>query len=263
MNQIIALASSRRDFMKLSAAAAVATAVAATTSLPSFAMGLGQSAAQDMDILNYALTLEHLEAAAYKAVIASGLLSGNVLKLFQEFGGHEATHEGALTDTINKLGGKPVAALAKYNFPSFKSQSEIVTYFQGVEELGASAYLGQAPRLQNPDLLSAAVSIHNVEAQHASVLGDLIGVQPPVFGTAKTMEQVLAVVGPLLSTAAAPAASTTTTTTAPTAMPATGGGGAGVQDAIGALEVLLAGLGALGAGFYLRRGTRNSETHKN
>ena len=262
MNPIIALPTGRRDFMKLSAAAAVATAVAATTSLPSFAMGLGQSAAQDLDILNYALTLEHLEAAAYKAVIGSGLLSGNVLKLFQQFGAHETTHVGALTDTINKLGGKPVAAQAKYNFPAFKSQGEIVTYFQGVEELGASAYLGQAPRLQNPDLLSAAVSIHNVEAQHASVLGDLIGVNPPAFGTAKTMEQVLAVVGPLLSTTApAPSASGTTTTTAPTAMPATGGGGA--QDATTALEVLLAGLGALGAGFYLRRGNRNSETHKN
>ena len=66
--------------------------------------------------------------------------------------------------------------------------------------LGAAAYLGQAPRIQNPDLLTAAVSIHNVEAQHAAILSDLIGVSPsPVVGTPKTMEQVLAVVTPILS----------------------------------------------------------------
>ena len=248
MNQLTSLPSSRRDFMRLSAAATVATALAAATSLPTLAMGLSQSASQDMDILNYALTLEHLEAAAYKAVNASGLLSGNVLKLFQEFGGHESTHVTALTDTIKKLGGTPVAAQAMYNFPSFKSQSEIVTYFQGVEELGASAYLGQAPRLQNPDLLTAAVSIHNVEAQHASVLGDLIGVQPPAFGTPKTMDQVLAVVMPLLSPA-------------PAKMPTTGGSSA--PDTTSAIEILLAGLGALGAGFFLRRGTRNTGSPKN
>ena len=136
MNQLITRSSTRRDFMRLSAAATVATALGAATSLPTLAIGLGQSAAQDLDILNYALTLEPREATAYKAVNASGRLSGSVQKLFQVFGGHESTHVGALTDTIKKLGGTPVAAQTAYNFPSFKSQGEIVTYFQDVEELG-------------------------------------------------------------------------------------------------------------------------------
>jgi hypothetical protein len=92
-----------------------------------------------------------------------------------------------------------VKAVAKYNFPSFASQAEVLTYFQTVEELGVAAYLGQAPRVQNPDLLTAAVSIHNVEAQHAAVLSDLIGVAPsPAFGIPKTMEEVLMVVTPIL-----------------------------------------------------------------
>ncbi|MCX6046021.1 MAG: ferritin-like domain-containing protein, partial [Chloroflexi bacterium] len=81
---------------------------------------------------------------------------------------------------------------------------------------GAAAYLGQAPRLQNADLITAAVSIHNVEAQHAAALGDLLGVSPaPNFGTPKTMEEVLAVVSPILM---APGSM-------PTQMPGTGGGG--------------------------------------
>lgn len=189
---------SRRNFLRMSAAAAV---VATLPRTPFFnGVALAQSPSQDLEILNYALTLEHLESAAYKAILASGLLSGTALDYFRSFGAHEADHVQAVTATIQKLGGTPVQAQAKYNFPSFTSQSEVLTYFQTVEELGAAAYLGQAPRLQNPDVLTAAVSIHNVEAQHAAVLADLIGISPsPQFGMPKTMDEVLAVVSPLLN----------------------------------------------------------------
>ncbi len=154
----------------------------------------------DLDILNYALTLEHLEARAYNIALGSGLLSGTALDYFNTFGGHETTHVDTLTSTIKDLGGTPVAAQASYNFPSFANQQEVLEYFQTVEELGASAYLGQAPRIQNPDLLTAAVSIHNVEGQHAAILSDLIGVTPvPAFAMPRTMDEVLAVVGPILA----------------------------------------------------------------
>jgi hypothetical protein len=104
-----------------------------------------------------------------------------------------------LTQTIRDLGGSPVAKAGAYAFPSFGSGDEVVEYFQVVEELGAAAYLGQAPRLVNPDLITAAVSIHNVEAQHAAVLSDLIGVSPaPAFAEPKTMEEVLMVVTPII-----------------------------------------------------------------
>lgn len=211
----------RRAFLRNSAVTAVATAIAFSPAASRAALATTssrapkqQSAAQDLDILNYALTLEHLEATAYRAINASGLMSGSPAKYFVQIGAHEADHVVTLDKTIRSLGGTPVAALASYNFPAFKSQAEVLTYFQAVEELGAAAYLGQAPRLQNPDLLTAAVSIHNVEAQHAAILSDLIGVSPsPAFGMPKTMEQVLAVVTPIL-------------TPGVPAMPGTGMGGA-------------------------------------
>ncbi|MBA3530954.1 MAG: ferritin-like domain-containing protein [Ardenticatenales bacterium] len=204
----------RRDFLKASAVTAVATALAASPLAGNITFA--QSASQDLEILNYALTLEHLEAAAYRAVIGSGLLSGKALEYFQDFGAHEAAHVDALTTTIKSLGGTPVAAQAKYNFPAFKSQQEVLEYFHTVEELGAAAYLGQAPRLMSGDLLTAAVSIHNVEAQHAAVLADMIGVSPaPDFGTPKSMDQVLAVVTPIL----------TVPGSMPSGMPTTGRGG--------------------------------------
>lgn len=211
----------RRDFLKVSAATTVATALATSPLFGKGGVALAQSAAQDLEILNYALTLEHLEAAAYKAALASGLLSGDVLTYFQDFGAHEAAHVTALTQTIQKLGGTPVQAQAKYNFPAFASQQEVVEYFHTVEELGAAAYLGQAPRLMNGDLLTAAVSIHNVEGQHAATLADVLGKAPsPAFAPAKTMDEVLAVVTPILTVQGA----------TPPAMPTTGRGGAPRQS---------------------------------
>lgn len=200
----------RRNFLKSSAAALFATTMLGTRlmSVPAFA----QSSMIDLDILNYALTLEHLESRAYQDVNNLGLLTGKAKEYFVEIGNHEAAHVVALTGTITKLGGTPVRAQEKYNFPTFKTEKEVLAYFQTLEELGAAAYLGQAGNIKDKDLLTAAVSIHNVEGQHAAVLADLTGRAPsPAFAEAKTMEQVLPLIKPLLSSA-------------PAAMPRTGRG---------------------------------------
>lgn len=203
---------SRRNFLRASAATMIVTALASTKLMTTAAYA--QSGSSDIDILNYALTLEHLESRAYQDVNNIGVLTGKAKDYFISFGNQEAAHVVALTGTITKLGGAPVRAQERYNWPTFKNGDEVLTYFQMVEELGAAAYLGQAPRIQDKDLLTAAVSIHNVEGQHAAILSDLIG--KPVtlaFAEAKTMDQVLAVVKPLLGTM-------------PAAMPQTGRGGA-------------------------------------
>ncbi len=225
MNRNDSTAFNRRDFLKISAATAVATALAGTPFVRNGRVVMAQSGNAFVDVLNYALTLEHLEARAYKDVIASGLLSGQVLQYFQTFGAHEAAHVDALTSTIQSLGGTPVQAQASYNWPAFANQQEVLMYFHTVEELGAAAYLGAAPSLiDNDDLLTAAVSIHNVEGQHAAVLSDLIGVSPsPAFAEAKTMAQVLEVVTPILTVA-----------TVPAGMPSTGRGGAPTRQTINA-----------------------------
>lgn len=204
----------RRHFLRVSAATLVTGTLAATT------VGSGRAFAQSGDatieILNYALTLEHLEARAYREVLAAGLVTGQARNYFQSFGAHEAAHVDALTQTIQSLGGMPVQAQQNYNWPAFQNEREVLEYFQMVEELGAAAYLGQAPNLiGNDDLLTAAVSIHNVEGQHAAVLADLIGISPsPAFAEAKSMAQVLQVVTPILQQ-----------TNMPTQMPSTGRGG--------------------------------------
>ena len=196
---------SRRKFLIGSGATLGAAALFGASALtPGQLLGARIASAQnlnsDMDILLFALTLEHVENAAYRALNASGLLSGRVAGYFQEFGAHENTHVVALTDTIIKLGGTPVAEQASYNFPNLTSQEAAVAFFATVEEVGAGAYLGAAPLLQDKNLLAAAASIHNVEAQHASILRAVMGDSEPspAFGSPKTLDEVLAAVGPLL-----------------------------------------------------------------
>lgn len=190
----------RRNFLKASAIATMTAALATAPRLSNSAHA--QDGMTDIDILNYALTLEHLESRAYKDVNSIGMLTGKAQEYFVTFGDQEAAHVVALTGTITKLGGTPVRAQAEYNIPTFNNEQEVLDYFQMLEELGAAAYLGAAPLIQDSELLTAAVSIHNVEGQHAAVLSDLVG-KPvaPAFAESKTMDEVVATIQPILSTA--------------------------------------------------------------
>lgn len=158
----------------------------------------------DLDILNYALTLEYLEAAAYKAINDAGVLSGRAATYFKAFGQHEQDHVDALLATIPKLGGTPVAK-PTFNFSSVPTNAvEIVKFFQTVESVGVSAYLGAAGSIKNFDVLEAALAIHAVEAEHASALADLVApgtdlFSPSAFETPRTPAQVLEIVAPFLT----------------------------------------------------------------
>lgn len=166
-----------------------------------------QTLKTDLDILQFALTLEHFEDAAYRFANGSGLLKGTVADLFKAFGAHEATHVAAITDVIKKMGGNPVAEQPKYNLPTLQNQDEVVRLFTTLEEVGAGAYLGAAPLIKDKGILGAAASILNVEAQHASTFRAFMNdpMPSPAFGQAFTPDEVLAKVKPFLDVQAAPA----------------------------------------------------------
>jgi len=141
------------------------------------AMGEDDSTAQfgegDLGILNYALTLEYLETAFYADVAKSGLFKGADLATIKQFGSQEADHVVALTDAIKGAGGKP-APKPKTEFP-LNNATQVLKLASTVENLGAAAYLGQAPRIKSPEVLAAALSIHSVEGRHAAALNTLLG----------------------------------------------------------------------------------------
>jgi hypothetical protein len=173
-------------------ATTTATEATSTTSTTgSSTSGTDQFGDGDLGIVNYALTLEYLEAAFYDDVAKSGLFKGDELALLKQFGDDEAAHVAALTQTANKLG--KAAKKPKTDFPLDDAKS-VAKLAAQVENLGAAAYLGQAANIESEDVLAAALSIHTVEARHAAVLNTLIGesITPDgAFAVPKSADQVL------------------------------------------------------------------------
>jgi Ferritin-like domain len=132
---------------------------------------LAQFGEGDLGIVNYALTLEYLEAAFYDEVASSGLFKGDDLALIRKFGQSENDHVVALTATAKQLGGKP-APKPKTQFELTDAETVLKTAAD-VENLGAAAYLGQAAAIESPEILAAALSIHTVEGRHAAALNTL------------------------------------------------------------------------------------------
>ncbi|MDQ6832913.1 MAG: ferritin-like domain-containing protein [Chloroflexota bacterium] len=182
----------------------------------------------DIDVLNYALTLENFEAALYKALIGANVLTGVEAQYLTTFGAQEQTHVDTLKGVISKLGGTPVAALAAYNFAAagpITNRDQLVNALAAVEDIGASAYLGAAGFIKDPMLLTAAVTIHAVEAEHAAIFRDLAGMAPApdVVAKGRTPDEVIALVTPFLqaptsgcapSTGSAPSTGTSTSPSA-------------------------------------------------
>jgi rubrerythrin len=154
----------------------------------------------DIGILNYALTLEYLEREFYKKVIAADLFKGSAGALIKDFGSQEATHVEALKGAVEKMGGTP-AANPNGKFP-INSASQVANLAYEVENLGAAAYLGQAPLIQSPEVLAVALAIHTVEARHAASIGTLVkkSITPDgAFAKPDEMSTVLAAIKPFLA----------------------------------------------------------------
>jgi hypothetical protein len=186
---------------KSSTASSAQAAAPSSSGTGSMSTATGSAAAStgDLAIVNYALTLEYLESEFYKKVIASGLFKGAVLSTIKTFGEEEAEHVVALKGVAMKL-GKP-APKPTGKFP-VKSATQVAMLAATVENLGAAAYLGQAPLIQSKEILAAALSIHSIEARHAATLNLLIKKTPTpngAFAEPATMQQVLAAVKPFIA----------------------------------------------------------------
>ncbi|HKO37271.1 MAG TPA: ferritin-like domain-containing protein [Solirubrobacterales bacterium] len=153
----------------------------------------------DVGILNYALTLEYLETAFYADVVKSGLFKGADLETIRKFGQEEAEHVKALTAAVKGMGAKP-APEPKTDFPLENAKS-VLELAGTVENLGAAAYLGQAPNIKSPEVLASALAIHSVEGRHAAALNTLLGesITPDgAFGQPADVKTVLAAVEPFI-----------------------------------------------------------------
>ncbi len=194
----------RRTFIRGTAATIPAT-VALQMLGTRFAFAQSSDFADDVDVLNYALTLEFLEAEFYRQGNGKNLLSGKEAQYLETVGADEDAHVAAITDTINKIGGTPVEAPGVDFADSFDSRKKFLTTSHVFENLGVSAYLGAAGFIKDKAILQAAAGIFGVEARHAAVVGNLLGLKPEggvymgANETPLTKDEVLAAAEPFLT----------------------------------------------------------------
>jgi hypothetical protein len=152
------------------------------------------AAASDVAILNYALTLEYLQAAFYTETERLGAVGGELKQVPPQLGAVERAHVTAIKQALGRAAVKRPA----FNFRGVtEDNSKFLKTAVAFEDLAAAAYKAQAARIKSPALLAAAVSIHTVEARHAAWMRFLAGVTPAAaaFDEGKSVSEVRQIVG--------------------------------------------------------------------
>jgi Ferritin-like domain len=123
----------------------------------------------DVGILNYALTLEYLEAAFYNGASAANLpLSPQASAFLKVVTKDENAHVKFLKSAL----GSRAAKEPKFDFKGTNTDAAMfMTTAQVLENTGVHAYSGQALNIKAPAYVKAALSILTIEARHASVIG--------------------------------------------------------------------------------------------
>ena len=178
---------SRRDalrgFGRLGAGLAFASVPLGLATMARSAFAQGGLPQQIVDVLNFALTLEYLEAEFYtRGLAASSTIAfpdAMTRETFRIIRDHEVAHVDFLRNAL----GSAAVAMPEFDFTAggmfgdvFSNYATFVTLSQGFEDTGVRAYKGQAPNLMsNGDILTAALTIHSVEARHAAKVRRLPG----------------------------------------------------------------------------------------
>ena len=127
----------------------------------------------DIGILNYALTLEYLEAAFYDQASKNGIVKNAALKQFLvATKKDEDTHVATLKKALGSKAAK------KPSFDFGKATTDVDTFAATayvLENTGVHAYIGQAFNIKTPAYLAVALSIVTVEARHAGAIGLYLG----------------------------------------------------------------------------------------
>ncbi len=156
---------------------------------------VGQALAKggDLDILNFALTLEYLEAEFYTQAVASKVLTGELAKFAGIVKSHEVAHVAFLKGAL----GKAAVKKPKFDFKGTTTDAKkFAATAQVLEDTGVAAYLGQVGNIKSKKILGAAGSILPIEARHAGWIRQINGVAgaPRAFEGPRSKKQILAAV---------------------------------------------------------------------
>jgi hypothetical protein len=189
---------SRRDIFsqvgllgKNAALTAIPFGIAAVTSTKASAAIQKPMSGNPIAALQLALTLEYLEDEFYQLGLASGVIptGGRDEKVFMQIADHESDHVKFLIAGLGGEGSPNFVAKPTFDFTvggafnPFNNYAQFLALSQAFEDTGVRAYKGQATNLiSTPDLLTAALRIHSVEARHASEVRRLRGLKGWITG---------------------------------------------------------------------------------
>ncbi|RDW94769.1 hypothetical protein BP5796_00532 [Coleophoma crateriformis] len=191
--------------MHFTLAVSLALAFSATSAVPTWNMKR-QTGVTDADILQYALTLEHLENAFYKKALsemgpeeftAAGF-SADFYNQLKYVAHDEEGHVVYLEAALKAAGAAPVAA-CEYQFP-YTDAASFVKLASVIEGVGVSAYLGAAADITEKAYLTVAGSILVTEALHQAAQRNAVGEIPManVFGTPMGINAVYTIASPFI-----------------------------------------------------------------
>lgn len=153
----------------------IATGLAATSFVAAVPV-VKRAAIDDATILNYALTLEHLENTFYREGLAQfseqdfadAGFDATFYKNVMKVGADEKDHVDFLTSALSAAGATPVKECT-YEF-GYKDVETFLATASILEGVGVSAYLGAAADIMSKTYLTAAGSILTVESRHSAYI---------------------------------------------------------------------------------------------
>lgn len=176
----------------LSTAGLLALAASATPAAAQRRRKSSGNAAQDAELLNAAIALEHQGIAAYDIALGSGLIPEAALTLVKTIQGHHKQHRDDLAAAVTRLGGSPVQTktiadyAAELNAASITSLADIQRLALRLEQGAANAYLGLIKPLSGSDLHLLVAQMAADEASHATIfimdLKEIYPVKAPLYG---------------------------------------------------------------------------------
>jgi len=197
-----AVAEARAGLSRAELLGAGVGAVAGLLALARPAAGARLSAT-DRAVLNYALSLEYLQAAFYTEAERSKAIAGKAGKAASTVGAVERAHVAAFRDLL----GSDAVKRPRFDFRGVtEDRDDFLKTAVAFEDLAVAAYKDQAIRIESPAVVSAALGIHTVEARHAAWMRYLNGIKPAnaAFDEPDSKRQVLALVDDTGFVASAP-----------------------------------------------------------
>jgi hypothetical protein len=124
----------------------------------------------DLDLMNYLLSVEYVQAALYRDALQDTPLTEDVERLARELRDHEIAHVDGLRATIEDAGGRPDERPPIAFGDELRTEARFLKLANTLEDTAVSAYNGAIPQLESKELVAAAASIVQVEARHSALV---------------------------------------------------------------------------------------------